>query len=202
MKKVLLHTIKSEGVGGTRTVINDIKNSYLKTKYIFSDLEQEETCGGSLVKAFLFIRKYKRIISSSNADVIYICGLLYSGFLMTLASKLSSVNRIIVSVHGSELDKPRQNPIKRWLFGHIIEPLTVRWADDVFTVCENEMSNPVIRRGDVYERRPLQSGRPGAVRRLRGYDERCRAALADGAAVGRHRGGDGRQAPVLQPLGC
>lgn len=148
MKRVLLHVIGAERVGGTRTVVNDIKNSYLKEKYDFIDLVQEETCGNSLIKAITFIRKYKRIIDLSNADIIYVCGLLYSGFLMTLSAKLSSVKRIIVSVHGSELDKSNQNRIKRWVFGHFIEPLTVYLADDVFTVCKNELSNPVIRRGE------------------------------------------------------
>ena len=144
MKRVLLHTIKPEGVGGTRTVVNDIKNSYLKEKYEFIDLVQEEVCGGSIIKAISFVRKYKRIIDASKADAIYVCGLLYSGFLITLSAKLSSVKRIVVSVHGSELDKTNQNRIKQWIFGHFIEPLTVYMADDVFTVCEKELSNPVI----------------------------------------------------------
>ena len=148
MKRVLLHTIKPEGVGGTRTVVNDIKNSYLKEKYEFIDLVQEEVCGGSIIKAISFVRKYKRIIDASKADAIYVCGLLYSGFLITLSAKLSSVKRIVVSVHGSELDKTNQNRIKQWIFGHFIEPLTVYMADDVFTVCEKELSNPVIRRGN------------------------------------------------------
>ena len=148
MKKVLLHIIAAEGVGGTRTVVNDIKNSSLRNNYIFSDLVQEEICGTNVLKAILFVRKYRKIIKASGADVIYVCGLLYSGFLMTLAARLSSIPNIIVSVHGSEMDKDSNNWFKKIVFGYIIEPWTVRMADSVVTVCKKELSNPSIRRGD------------------------------------------------------
>ena len=148
MKKVLLHLIGSESIGGPRTVVKDICESYLKDKYDFRLLIQEDTCGLNIIKAISFVKKYKKRIESYDADVIYVCGLLYSGFLMTLSAKLSRIKKIVVAVHGSELDKTNRSRLKSFILGRIFEPLTVRMADDVFTVCEKELSNPSVRRGN------------------------------------------------------
>ncbi len=147
MKKILLHTIKKETIGGTTTVISDIVNSYMKEKYLFKHLYQEEACGLNPFKAFLFVNKYRKKINRENADVIYVCGLLYSGFLLTIAAKLSNIKKIIVSVHGSEWDKKGQPLYRKLLFGYLIEPLTVYLADEVFTVCAKGLENTAIKRG-------------------------------------------------------
>lgn len=143
-----MHSIQSETIGGTRTVVNDIKKSYLNSKYEFVDLIQEDVCGFNPIKACHFIVKYRKLINSKHADIIYICGLLYSGFLLTLAAKLSNVKTIVLSVHGSEWDKTDGSWIRKWLFLNIIEPVTVRMADAVFTVCKNELNNVAIKKGN------------------------------------------------------
>ena len=107
-KKILMHVIKAEKIGGTTTVISEIKNSYLKNKFNFIDIVQEDACGFNPIKAVQFVRKYKRLINEQHADAIYICGLLYSGFLMTLAAKLSNVKTIILSIHGSNSQKEKE----------------------------------------------------------------------------------------------
>lgn len=159
-KKILMHVIKAEKIGGTTTVISEIKNSYLKDKFNFIDIVQEDACGFNPIKAVQFVRKYKRLINEQHADAIYICGLLYSGFLMTLAAKLSNVKTIILSIHGSEWDK-KNSLARRALFCGIIEPLTVFMADKVFTVCKHALSNVAIKRGghgnvigEIYNRMP------------------------------------------------
>lgn len=159
--KILLHTIQAEKIGGTTTVINEIKNSYLKDKFEFKDLVQEEACGLNPIKAIRFVNKYRKLINQEHADAIYICGLLYSGFLMTLAAKLSNVKKIILAVHGSESDGLNPSKIRRFLFEWIIEPLTVFMATKVFTVCKRALDYPAIKRGShgnlfgvIYNRMP------------------------------------------------
>lgn len=161
MRKILLHTITAEKIGGTTTVIKEIQESYLKDKFELKNLYQTEACGFNPVKAIKFVLKYKRLIDSEHADAIYVCGLLYSGFLITLASKLSNVKNVILSVHGSEWDRPESKLINRFLLCRIIEPLTVLLADNVFTVCQKALENPAIKKcgkrntfGVIYNRIP------------------------------------------------
>ena len=133
-KKILLHNIQYT-VGGPKTVLNVIINTYLKEKYEFVFINQNEACGFNPIKAFAFIRKYKKMIDAEHADAIYICGLQYVGLLMTIAARLSNVKKVVLSVHGSDWDNP-DGTLRKWILMHIIEPLEVRLAHSVFTVCE------------------------------------------------------------------
>lgn len=133
-KKVILHDIEYS-VGGPKTVLNGIVNSPLKDEFEFVRLKQSDGCGFNPVKALKFINSYRKKINAIGADSIYICGLQYTGLLMTLAAKLSNVKKIVVSVHGSDWDNP-DGTLRKWILMHIVEPLTVKLADSVFTVCE------------------------------------------------------------------
>lgn len=135
MKKVILHDFEYS-IGGPKTVLDGIVNSYLHEKYQFIRLKQTVGCGYNPFKAIKFIIEYKNKINALKADTFYICGLQYTGLLMTLAGKLSNVKKIVVSVHGSDWDNP-DGSLRKWLLMHIVEPLTVRLADSVFTVCES-----------------------------------------------------------------
>lgn len=132
--KIILHDIEYS-VGGPKTVLNGIVTSPLKNNFEFIRLKQNEGCGFNPIKALRFINRYRQEISSHNADSIYICGLQYTGLLMTIASKLSNVRKVVVSVHGSDWDNPDRS-LRKWILMHIVEPLTVKLADSVFTVCE------------------------------------------------------------------
>lgn len=92
MKKILLHDQKYS-LGGPKAVLDGIQNSYLKKRFEFVKLCQTEACGFNPFKAIMFINKYKKLIDKKNADIIYICGLQYTGLLMTIASKLSNVKK-------------------------------------------------------------------------------------------------------------
>lgn len=134
MKKILLHNIQYS-IGGPNSVLDNITHSYLADKYHFVYVNQKGGCGFNPFKAIAFVIKYARQINREKADCIYISGLQYVGFLMTLAAKLSNVKRIILSVHGSDWDTPDRTLRKRMLM-YVIEPLEVRLADRVFTVCK------------------------------------------------------------------
>lgn len=133
-KKVILHD-QQYTIGGPKGVLDGITNSYLSEKYDFVRLAQPEACGFNPFKAISFIRKYKNLISQEHADAIYICGLQYVGLLMTIAARLSNVKKVCLSVHGSEWDNP-DSTLRKWILKYIVEPLEVRLAHSVFTVCK------------------------------------------------------------------
>lgn len=133
-KKILLHDIQYTN-GGPKTVLNGIVNSYLGEKYEFVRIHQIDGCGFNPIKAIKFVRHYKKLIDAENADVFYVCGLQYTGLLMTLAGKLSNVKKVVLSVHGSDWDNP-DGTLRKWILMHIVEPIEVRLADSIFTVCE------------------------------------------------------------------
>lgn len=133
-KKILLHDIQYTN-GGPKTVLNGIVNSYLGDKYKFVRIHQTNGCGFNPIKAVRFVWHYKKLIDSEKADVFYVCGLQYVGLLMTIAGKLSNVKKVVLSVHGSDWDNP-DGTLRKWILMHIVEPLEVRLADSVFTVCE------------------------------------------------------------------
>lgn len=133
-KKILLHDIQYTN-GGPKTVLNGIVNSYLGEKYEFIRIHQTDGCGFNPIKAIKFVRHYKKLIDAEKADVFYVCGLQYTGLLMTLAGKLSNVKKVVLCVHGSDWDNP-DGTLRKWILMHIVEPLEVRLADSVFTVCE------------------------------------------------------------------
>lgn len=133
-KKIILHD-QQYTIGGPKGVLDGIVNSYLSEKFEFVRLAQPEGCGFNPFKAIFFILKYRKKINQEHADAIYICGLQYSGLLMTLAARLSNVKKVCLSVHGSDWDNP-DGTLRKWILMHIVEPLEVRLAHSVFTVCE------------------------------------------------------------------
>lgn len=133
-KKIILHD-QQYAIGGPKGVLDGIVNSYLGDKYEFIRLAQPESCGFNPFKAISFILKYRKKINQEHADAIYICGLQYIGLLMVIAARLSNVKKVCLSVHGSEWDNPNSS-LRKWILMHIVEPLEVRLAHSVFTVCE------------------------------------------------------------------
>ncbi len=136
MRKILLHFIQYD-IGGPNTVLDRIENSYLSKKYQFVRICQQGGCGYNPIKAIRFVRHYTRLINTHHADCIYISGLQYVGFLMTLAAKFSNVKRIVLSVHGSDWDV-QERSLRRAILKYVIEPIEVYLADKVFTVCQSE----------------------------------------------------------------
>lgn len=133
-KKIILHD-QQYTIGGPKGVLDGIVNSYLGEKFEFVRLAQPEGCGFNPFKAISFIWRYRKKINQEQADAIYICGLQYVGLLMVIAARLSNVKKVCLSVHGSEWDNPDRT-IRKWILMHVVEPLEVRLADCVFTVCE------------------------------------------------------------------
>ena len=134
-KKIILHD-QQYTIGGPKAVLDGIVNSYLSEKYEFVRLAQPEGCGFNPFKAISFIWKYRKKINQEHADIIYICGLEYVGFLMTISAKLSNVKIVVLSVHGSHWDTPDKTIRKRLLM-HLVEPLEIKLANPIITVCDS-----------------------------------------------------------------
>lgn len=135
MKKVILHD-QQYTIGGPKAVLDGIVNSYLREKFDFVRLAQPEGCGFNPFKAIRFVIKYRKLINDIHADTIYICGLEYVGLLMTITAKLSNVKKIVLSVHGSHWDTP-DSTIRKRLLMYIVEPIEIKLADSVITVCNS-----------------------------------------------------------------
>lgn len=133
-RKILLHD-QHYTIGGPKAVLDGIVKSYLGEKYEFVRIKQTTACGFNPIKAWKEIKQCKKQIDAQNADCIYICGFEYPGFLMTIASKLSNVKRIVLSCHGSAWDTP-DGSIRKFILKYIIETIQVYLADSIITVCE------------------------------------------------------------------
>lgn len=136
MKKILLIDYQYT-TGGPKTVLGNLMHSGLSKTYKFVLITKSGTAGYNPIKAIQFVRYYLKRINQEHADIAYVCGLQYIGFLMTLAAKLSNVKSIVLSVHGSDWDVP-EHTLRRAILKYIIEPIEVRLADRIITVCDAE----------------------------------------------------------------
>lgn len=135
MSKILIHD-QQYAIGGPAAVLKGIEDSCIGQHHKIVRLVQTDTCGFNPIKAVKLVIHYRKEISKYHADSIYICGLQYIGLLMTIAAKLSNVKKVVLSVHGSEWDD-KDASLRKFLLKYMVEPLEVRLADSVFTVCQN-----------------------------------------------------------------
>lgn len=141
---IMLHIIMPKQVSGPNTSNRNIASSYLSEKYEFRFLTQSFKAKGKInVK---LIRDMRRQVKSFNPDIIHISGLQASGFHAVVAARLAGCRNIIITVHGFSGDAIGLKPIKRLLFTKIFEPLTLKMADKVFTVCEEASNKKMILR--------------------------------------------------------
>lgn len=137
MKKILLLDYNYTD-GGPKTVNANLMHSELARKYEFKVVSNDDAVlHYNLIKAAKFVRFYVRQINKEHADIAYIRGLEYVGFLMTLAARLSNVKSSVLVVHGSYWDVEGHS-LRQLILKGIIEPLEVMLADKIITVCNAE----------------------------------------------------------------
>jgi glycosyltransferase involved in cell wall biosynthesis len=136
MKKILLLDTQYT-TGGPKTVLYNLVHSYLGKKYDFRLIAKGGVLHYNPFKAAKYVNFYRKHINQEHGDIAYVRGLQYVGFLMTLAAKLSNVKEIILCIHGSDWDVP-EHTLRRTILKYIIEPLEIRMADHVITVCDAE----------------------------------------------------------------
>jgi len=131
----MLHLRAKSQISGPNVANNIIFNSYLKEKYTFSFLEHNPQKG--IKKNILVIPHLMSQIKEINPDIVHVTGLSRSGIESVLAARLCG-KKVLLTIRGSSLDAI--NFKKKFLYAHIVEPLTLRLSHKVYTVC-NAMAN-------------------------------------------------------------
>lgn len=130
-------------ISGPNTSAKLINNSFLNQVYVFSFLEQKFHAGGKI--NFKLIRSLYKQIKHFNPDLVHISGLQSSGFHAMIATKLAK-KKALLAVRGFSGDAIGLGKFQRFIFNRIIEPITLRLADYVYTVCHDALNNPVIKK--------------------------------------------------------
>lgn len=131
--KIMLHLIMPNQISGPNTASRKLFSSNLNTKYNFDYLIQSYHAGGKI--NFKLIKDLKKQIKLFDPNIVHINGLQSSGFHAVIAAKLAK-KKVLMTVRGFSSDDLTLNPIKRFLFKHVIEPITLMLSDKIYTVCE------------------------------------------------------------------
>lgn len=131
--KIMLHLIMPNQISGPNTASRKLFSSNLNTKYNFEYLIQNYYAGGKI--NFKLIKDLKKQIKLYDPNIVHINGLQSSGFHAVIAAKLAK-KKVLMTVRGFSSDDLTLNPIKRFLFKHVIEPITLMMSDKIYTVCE------------------------------------------------------------------
>ena len=130
--KVMHYYTYPENSGGPLSYIKNIVScEYLK------DIEFAE-CYQMKPFSSLRYNDFKRIVNEIKTfgpDILHIHGVQSEGFIGLLAGKKAKV-KTLITVHGIQIDAQDMGSLKKALFKHIIEPITLKKADAVFCVCK------------------------------------------------------------------
>jgi L-malate glycosyltransferase len=133
-KKIMLHIIMPNQVSGPNKAAKLISDSFLNQKYEFSFLTQTFHSGKKI--NLKLIKDLSRQIKLFNPDLIHLSGLQGSCFHAVIAARLSGKKNILIAVRGSTIDAKNLSAKMRFIFGNIIEPLTIKLSKNIYTVCE------------------------------------------------------------------
>ena len=143
MPKVLMYYSYENKIGGPLTYINTIINSPLKEKYEFVTCFQNEAPGGWNGK---MLRRMIDTIKKEKPDIVHVHGAQSEGFYGALAAKKAGCRNIVMTVHGFAFDDSNCRGIKKLLYKHVIEPLSLRWSKQVYCVCKSASERDVVRK--------------------------------------------------------
>jgi len=132
--KIMLHLIMPNQISGPNKSAELIANSFLNELYEFSFLTQKIHSGRKINVSL--IRDLKNQIKIFDPDIIHISGLLGAGFHAVLAAHLSGKRNILLTIRGSAIDAKNISHFTKFIFGKIIEPITMRLSRKVYAVCD------------------------------------------------------------------
>ena len=142
-KRIMLHIIMPDQISGPNTAARLIADSYLSEKYEFAFVEQRFHAGGRL--NLRLIRDLYRQISAFDPQLVHLSGLQSSGFHAVIAAKLAR-KKVLLAVRGFSVDDMTIRGPKRFIYGKVVEPLTLQLSDCVYTVCEAAKKRKEIQR--------------------------------------------------------
>ncbi|MEU8283045.1 glycosyltransferase [Micromonospora sp. NPDC048905] len=130
---VVQHSAGAPGANGPLTAVQRVLASPLADRYEFVRMHQHAG-NGSLNLPLL--REWVRLLRRVRPDLVHVRGLQNEGFHGVLAARLAGCPRVLVTVHGTVRDlRQPGRPWRRRLLVHGAEPLTLRLASHVGTVC-------------------------------------------------------------------
>lgn len=130
--KILQHCFGAVAAGGPATALARLQAASGKR---YPVVWQKHAAGGINIG---MIRSFVAEIRNHSPALIHIRGLGNEGFHAAVAARIAGVPRILVSVHGTHRDiaKPASR-FRRWIVTHLLEPMTLRLATHVTTVCQS-----------------------------------------------------------------
>lgn len=132
MPDVLQHCFGTPGTGGPATALARLLDASDRD---YPVIWQTEPAGGL---SLALLRRFVREIRAHRPELIHVRGLGNEGFHAALAARIAGVPRILVSIHGTHRDlREGQHTLRRRIVTRILEPLTLRMASAVVTVCRS-----------------------------------------------------------------
>jgi glycosyltransferase involved in cell wall biosynthesis len=131
---VVQHSFGSLGTGGPIGALNRLLKTPLAEKYEFVPMHQNSATGGIDIPR---IRDWSKMLKSVKPDLVHVRGLGNEGLHGVLAARLAGCPRILVSIHGSVRDLQVSRRLKDRVLADVAEPVTLRLATHVTTVCES-----------------------------------------------------------------
>ena len=141
---IVQHSFGEAGSGGPITALGRILESRLSQRYTFVRLHQTDAIGAIDYRR---ITDWARMLRSVKPDLVHVRGLGNEGFHAALAAQIAHCPRILVSIHGTvrDLTAPGARG-RRLVLAHVLEPLTLRMATHVATVCLYAAERSFVRR--------------------------------------------------------
>jgi glycosyltransferase involved in cell wall biosynthesis len=140
--RIVQHSFGSPGSGGPIGALGRVLASDINNSFDFLHVTQPYPAKGLNLKLVIHMAREMRAF---QPDLAHIRGLGNEGFHGVIAARVAGVPRILLSVHGSVRDLV-SGPVgvRRLVLGRIIEPITLRWATHVVTVCEDALDKPIL----------------------------------------------------------
>jgi glycosyltransferase involved in cell wall biosynthesis len=127
----------------------------MSERYEFVPLHQEGANGGINVA---LMKEWSVRLRKIRPDLVHVRGLGNEGFHGVLAARIAGCPRILVSIHGTQRDLSGPETLRRKIVVKGLEPLTLRMATHVTTVCEYAAQRPFVQRHRAKFVGPLVNG--------------------------------------------
>lgn len=140
---VVQHSFGDLGSGGPIGALTRVLDSPLAETYEFVGMHQQRATGGL---DWSRVREWSDMLREVRPDLVHVRGLGNEGLHGVLAAKAAGCPKILVSVHGTVRDLAHRRSAKQQMLVSVAEPLTLRLATHVTTVCEYAASRPFVQR--------------------------------------------------------
>lgn len=141
--RVMHYYTYPENSGGPITYIKNI----MESKY-FPDVTFDVCYQGKAASQLrgLDIKRIIEEIECFSPDILHVHGVQSEGLIGVYAGKKAKVPKILMTVHGIQIDTQNMNPLKKMLFQYVVEPYALHNSDAVYCVCDAMSQNPFIKK--------------------------------------------------------